>query len=162
MDEALVFIGIGSNLNSPITQLDQAIKSLSQLPSSALVAHSSYYTSKPVGPQDQPDFFNAAALINTTLPPNSLLKQLQAIELNQGRIKKRYWGERSIDLDILLYGQQSIDSVELSIPHKELANRDFVLRPLLELDKNLTLPDGTSLRSLLAICPDNQLQRIES
>ncbi len=89
MDEALGFIVIGSNLNSPKTQLDQAIKSLSQLPSSTLVDHSSYYTSKPVGPQDQPDFFNAAALIKTTLPPNSLLKQLQTIELNQGRIKKR-------------------------------------------------------------------------
>ncbi len=160
--EALVFIGMGSNLNEPIKQLGQAIRSLSQLPSSTLVAYSSYYTSKPVGPQDQPDFINAAALIKTTLSPKSLLKQLQAVELNQGRVKKRHWGERSIDLDILLYGKQSINTAVLSIPHKELANRDFVLRPLLELDENLTLPDGRSLRSLLTICPDNQLQRIES
>ena len=157
-----VFIGLGSNLNIPKKQLDQAIKSLSLLPSSNLLAHSSYYSSKPVGPQDQPDFINAAALIQTKLTPPALLKHLQTIELTQGRIKKRHWGERSIDLDILLYDDISIDSENLTIPHKELANRDFVLRPLLELDANLTLPTGTSLRSLLAICPDNQLQRIES
>ncbi len=160
--ESQVFIGLGSNINTPQKQLDQAIKSLSQLPSCTLIAFSSYYSSKPVGPQDQPDFVNAAALIKTTLPPNSLLKELQAIELSQGRVKKRHWGERSIDLDILLYGNLSVDSVELSIPHKELANRDFVLRPLLELDESLALPEGASLRSLLEICPDNQLQRIES
>jgi len=160
--EAEVFIGLGSNLNAPKKQLDQAIKSLSQLPSCTLTAHSSYYSSKPVGPQDQPNFVNAAALIKTTLSPIALLKHLQAIELNQGRVKKRHWGERSIDLDILLYGDRSIDSEDLIIPHKELKNRDFVLQPLLELDENLELPDGASLRSLLAICPDNQLQRIES
>jgi len=160
--EIQVFIGLGSNLNAPKEQLDQAIKSLSKLPLSTLIAHSSYYNSKPVGPQDQPDFINAVALIKTKLSPTSLLNHLQAIELNQGRVKKRHWGERSIDLDILLYGDLSIDSKELIIPHKELANRDFVLRPLLELDENLTLPKGSSLRSLLAICPDNQLQRIES
>lgn len=160
--EFRVFIGLGSNLNTPQKQLDQAIKSLSKIPSCSLIAHSSYYSSTPVGPQDQPDFINAAALIKTKLSPNDLLKQLQAIEINQGRVKKRHWGERSIDLDILLYGNLSINSEALCIPHKELANRDFVLRPLLELDENLSLPEGTSLRSLLDICPDNKLQRIES
>lgn len=161
-EQTLVFIGMGSNINNPEKQLDQAVKSLSLLPHSTLMAHSSYYTSKPVGPQDQPDFINAAALIKTTLSPYNLLKQLQAIELNQGRVKKRHWGERSIDLDILLYDHLSIDSEVLTIPHKELPNRDFVLRPLLELNESLTLPDGTPLYALLAICPDNQLQRIES
>lgn len=156
----LVYIGLGSNLDSPIKQLDQALASLSQLPSSTLLSSSSYYGSKPVGPQDQPDFVNAAALLQTALSPEALLTQLQMIERNQGRIKKRHWGERTIDLDILLYGNLILNSEQLTIPHSELANRDFVLRPLLELDASLALPNGTPLSSLLDTCPDNQLQPI--
>ncbi len=156
----LVYIGLGSNLDSPVKQLDLALVSLSQLPSSTLLSRSSYYGSKPVGPQDQPDFVNAAALLQTALSPEALLTQLQIIERNQGRVKKRHWGERTIDLDILLYGNLILNSEQLTIPHNELANRDFVLRPLLEMNASLTLPNGTPLSSLLDTCPDNQLQPI--
>lgn len=160
--EIEVYIGLGSNIGSPSQQLDQALTSLSQLSSSVLIAHSAFYTSKPVGPQDQPDFVNAAAKLKTTLSPDALLKQLQLIEINQGRIKKRHWGERCIDLDILLYGNNTLNNEDLTIPHREIANRDFVLRPLLELNSDLSLPDGTTLHSLLKLCPDNQLQRIST
>ncbi|MFD2230797.1 2-amino-4-hydroxy-6-hydroxymethyldihydropteridine diphosphokinase [Alkalimarinus sediminis] len=153
-----VYIGLGSNLNEPAKQLETALRTLAELPNCELIRHSSFYCSKPVGPQDQPDFVNAAAQISTTLSPESLLKQLQLIEQGQGRIKKRHWGERTIDLDILLFNSDLIDLPELSIPHKEIGNRDFVLKPLLELDANLALPDGTSLHSLLQQCPDNRLQ----
>lgn len=152
-----VFIGLGSNLDQPANQLKQALKLLAQLPDTELLSHSSFYGSKPVGPQDQPDFINAVAQLNTTLSPEILLQQLQAIEQQQGRIKKRHWGERTIDLDILLFGQTEIDTPNLTIPHKEISQRDFVLKPLLELEPQLSLPNGTRLSSLLPLCPDNQL-----
>lgn len=152
-----VYIGLGSNLNQPASQIETALHTLSQLPACELIRHSSFYGSRPVGPQDQPDFVNAAALLETTLSPGDLLKSLQLIERNQGRIKKRHWGERTIDLDILLFNHITINTPDLIVPHKEIGNRDFVLRPLLELDPDLTLPDGTTLYSLLQSCPDNSL-----
>lgn len=152
-----VYIGLGSNLNNPAKQLETALSTLEQLPSCELIRHSSFYCSKPVGPQDQPDFVNATALLKTTLSPKNLLKTLQLIENEQGRVKKRHWGERTIDLDILLFNKDIIDTPDLTVPHKEIGNRDFVLKPLLELDPNLLLPDGTSLNTLLQSCPDNQL-----
>lgn len=152
-----VYIGLGSNLNSPAKQLEAALNTLAQQPNCELIRHSSFYCSKPVGPQDQPDFVNAAALLKTSLSPENLLKALQLIESEQGRIKKRHWGERTIDLDILLFNNKIIDTPDLTVPHKEIGNRDFVLKPLLELDPALSLPNGTSLYSLLQKCPDNQL-----
>ncbi|WP_250656489.1 2-amino-4-hydroxy-6-hydroxymethyldihydropteridine diphosphokinase [Alkalimarinus coralli] len=153
-----VYIGLGSNLNEPANQLRQALVTLEQHPHITLVVHSSFYGSKPVGPQDQPDFVNAVALLETSLTPEALLEALKLIEKRQGRIKKRHWGERTIDLDILLFGDIVMDTPDLTIPHKELANRDFVLRPLLELNNNLSLPDGTLVSALLQTCPDNQLR----
>lgn len=152
-----VYIGLGSNLDDPAKQLEIALSTLAQLTNCELTCHSSFYCSKPVGPQDQPDFVNAAALLRTTLSPEKLLKTLQQVEREQGRIKKRRWGERTLDLDILLFNQETINTPDLIVPHKEISNRDFVLKPLLELDPALSLPDGTSLLSLLQKCPDNQL-----
>ncbi|UZE95876.1 2-amino-4-hydroxy-6-hydroxymethyldihydropteridine diphosphokinase [Alkalimarinus alittae] len=152
-----VYIGLGSNLDEPTKQLKVALSTLAKLPATELISHSSFYSSKPVGPQDQPDFVNAVAQLKTTLSPEALLQQLQTIERNQGRIKKRHWGERTIDLDILMFGNQTINTPELTVPHKEISNRDFVLKPMLELEPTLALPNGTSLLSLLQSCPDNQL-----
>lgn len=152
-----VYIGLGSNLNKPVKQIEAALNTLAKLSACELIRHSSLYCSKPVGPQDQPDFVNAVALLRTTLSPQELLKALQLIESEQGRIKTRHWGERTIDLDILLFDNQAVDSSDLTVPHKEIGNRDFVLKPLLELDPELALPNGTSLKSLLQSCPDNQL-----
>ena len=155
------FIGLGSNLENPVAQLAGAIAELAALPDTQLVAQSPFYRSKPVGPQDQPDFINGCVWLQTSLDPLDLLDQLQAIEQAHGRERLQHWGPRTLDLDMLLFGDRVIDHPRLQVPHKELPNRDFVLRPLLDLQPQLTLPDGRRLTELLVQCPDNQLQRLE-
>lgn len=155
------FIGLGSNLENPVAQLAGAIAELAALPDTQLVAQSPFYRSKPVGPQDQPDFINGCVWLQTALDPLDLLDQLQAIEQAHGRERLQHWGPRTLDLDMLLFGDRVIDLPRLQVPHPELPNRDFVLRPLLDLEPQLTLPDGRRLTELLVQCPDNQLQRLE-
>ncbi|HCW88520.1 MAG TPA: 2-amino-4-hydroxy-6-hydroxymethyldihydropteridine diphosphokinase [Marinobacter sp.] len=155
------FIGLGSNLENPVAQLARAIAELATLPNTKLAAQSPFYRSKPLGPQDQPDFINGCAWLKTSLPPLELLDQLQAIELAHGRERVQHWGPRTLDLDLLLYGNRVIDHPRLHVPHPELPDRDFVLRPLLDLNPHLALPDGRYLSELLGRCPDNRLQRLE-
>ncbi|MEA1079699.1 2-amino-4-hydroxy-6-hydroxymethyldihydropteridine diphosphokinase [Marinobacter qingdaonensis] len=154
------FIGLGSNLENPTGQLARAVTALATLPSTVLVAQSPFYASRPVGPQDQPDFVNGAVWLRTELAPHALLDQLQAIELQHGRQRLRHWGPRTLDLDLLVYGDHSLDDDRLTVPHRELPNRDFVLQPLLDLDPALTLPDGRSVADLRAACPDNGLRKL--
>lgn len=142
---AICYIGVGANLNNPGQQIKLALDALKQLPQTELLAVSATYGSKPLGPQDQPDYQNAVAKIQTTLEPLALLDALQAQEKEQGRIKLRHWGERCIDLDILLYDQQVISLPRLSIPHLELKKRSFVVIPLQEIAPELVLPDGTAI-----------------
>lgn len=173
----VAYIGLGSNLNQPETQIAIAIGSISTLPEIQLIARAPLYKSSPVGPQDQPDFINTAIKIRTTFSPDALLSALQHIERSQGRVKTRHWGERSIDLDILLYSNLLYDnqlydnqlhnnqpnqnsSSRLIIPHPELQNRDFVLKPLLDICPTLSLPSGAPLSRLLSQCPDNNLQKM--
>ncbi len=148
-----VYIGLGSNLDRPRQQIAQALARLDALQSITLTATSKIYDSRPVGPQDQPDYSNAVARITTSLAPTALLAELKKIESKQGRVKNRRWGERVIDLDILLYDNLQLDSEALTIPHRELANRDFVLEPLLELCPSLRLPSGMLLSDLLENLP---------
>ena len=154
------FIGLGSNMADPSAQLAGAVARLAALPDTELVAQSAFYSSRPVGPQDQPDFVNGAAWLRTELTPLELLDQLQAIERVHGRKRIRHWGPRTLDLDLLLYGNETINSERLTVPHAELANRDFVLQPLLDLDPERVLPDGRSLADLRQQCPDNNLQKL--
>ena len=154
---APAWIGLGSNQDSPLQQLHLALEALQQLPQSRLTDASPVYRSRPVGPSDQPDFLNMAARLQTDLAPRTLLDQLLAIEDAQGRVRHQRWGPRIIDLDLLLFADHEIDEPRLRLPHPELPNRDFVLRPLLDLDPTLTLPDGRPLQELLAHCPDNGL-----
>ena len=106
------------------------------------------YRSKPIGPQDQPDFINAVACIQTHLTPLDLLDTLQSIEQQHGRIKQRHWGERCIDLDIILYDQTTMHHNRLILPHKEARSRSFVMFPLLEIAPELSFPDGASIREI--------------
>ncbi|TKV69530.1 2-amino-4-hydroxy-6-hydroxymethyldihydropteridine diphosphokinase [Marinobacter panjinensis] len=154
------FIGLGSNMADPSAQLAGAVARLAALPDTELVAQSAFYSSRPVGPQDQPDFVNGAAWLRTELTPLELLDQLQAIERAHGRKRIRHWGPRTLDLDLLLYGNEAINSERLTVPHAELANRDFVLQPLLDLDPERVLPDGRSVADLRQQCPDNNLQKL--
>lgn len=155
-----VFIGLGSNLEDPAAQLARAVAELAALPQTTLVAQSPFYASRPVGPQDQPDFVNGAVWIRTGLSAHALLDHLQAIEQAHGRERLRHWGPRTLDLDILLFGQETLDDARLVIPHRELANRDFALQPLLDLDPDLTLPDGRTIATLRQNCPDNRLRKL--
>ncbi|UXZ56172.1 2-amino-4-hydroxy-6-hydroxymethyldihydropteridine diphosphokinase [Halomonas sp. 7T] len=127
------YIGLGSNLESPVAQVRQALDELGGLPLSTLVAQSSLYATPPVGPQDQPDFINAVAVIKTALSPLALLDQLQALEQRHRRQRLRHWGPRTLDLDLLLYGQQTIERPRLKVPHPYMHERAFVLVPLAEV-----------------------------
>lgn len=151
------YIGLGSNLSNPVEQLKIALQTLDALPTTRLLQSSSFYGSRPLGPQDQPDFVNAVCKIQTHLSAKELLHQLQKIELEQGRIKKRRWGERLIDLDILLFGDEVISSDELTVPHTQIALRDFVLIPLAEIAPGLVIPKLGTIESLIAALEDSYL-----
>ncbi|WP_439287843.1 2-amino-4-hydroxy-6-hydroxymethyldihydropteridine diphosphokinase [Lonepinella sp. BR2904] len=146
---AIAYIALGSNLNQPVQQLDSALNAMANLPQTQILAVSSFYCSKPLGPQDQPDYINAVAKIETTLEPIALLDVLQQIELEQGRVRLRHWGERTLDLDILLYDQLVIKSERLTIPHYDMHNREFVIVPLYEIAPELTLSSGEKISELI-------------
>ncbi|MFQ2038090.1 2-amino-4-hydroxy-6-hydroxymethyldihydropteridine diphosphokinase [Aeromonas veronii] len=153
-----VFIAIGSNLSDPLGQARRAVAALARLPESVLVEASSFYSSRPMGPADQPDYVNAVARLNTRLAPLALLDQLQKIELEQGRVRKdERWGPRTLDLDLLLYGDLVINHERLIVPHYGMKEREFVLLPLAEIVPALVLPCGTPLARLVARCPHNDL-----
>jgi 2-amino-4-hydroxy-6-hydroxymethyldihydropteridine diphosphokinase len=144
------YIAIGSNLGQPVEQAKRAINALRHMPRSKFIAASSLYCSKPMGPRDQPDYINAVVAIKTDLPPLELLEQTQSIELKQGRTRKaERWGPRTLDLDIILFGNQLIESPRLTIPHYGMKTREFVLYPLAEIAPDLMLPDGSKLAQLL-------------
>ncbi len=151
------YIGLGSNLDTPLAQLRRALKALGDLPDCELLSVSRVYRSKPMGPQDQPDYLNAAALLRTCLEPVGLLDQLQSIERAQGRQRNRRWGERTLDLDLLLYGVRQMEHPRLKLPHPGLIERTFVLYPLKDLCPELVLPSGDSLESLLRQNPATDL-----
>ena len=139
MPTQLAYIGLGSNLASPIDQISQALNELATLPLSQLVASSSLYASRPVGPQDQPDFINAVVALETRLSPLALLDQLQALEQHHRRQRQRHWGPRTLDLDLLLYADDYIDTSRLRVPHPQMTARAFVLAPLAEIAPSLVL-----------------------
>ncbi len=156
-----VYIGLGSNLAEPLQQLRDALAALAQLPDTRLLAHSSFYASDPLGPPDQPRYVNAVAALDTALQPWTLLDALQRIEQEQGRVRKaERWGPRTLDLDILLFGERSIADERLRVPHYHMHARPFVLYPLAELAAELQLPDGRRLSELLAACPFTGLERL--
>lgn len=155
------FVALGSNQADPVAQVRKAVGELKRLPQSHLRACSALYRSAPLGPQDQPAFINAVAMLDTQLAPEALLDALQAIEQRSGRVRKaERWGPRILDLDLLLYGDQRIDLPRLQVPHYHMHARSFVLYPLAELAADLTLPDGTPLQQLLAACPPTDLERL--
>jgi 2-amino-4-hydroxy-6-hydroxymethyldihydropteridine diphosphokinase len=148
-----VFVGLGSNLNTPIQQVQSALCQLAQLPKMRCIQASSLYRSAPMGITTQPDFINAVAEFDCALNPFELLAALLALEQQHGRIRKQRWGERTLDLDLLLYGNEIITSESLIVPHPGLKQRDFVLIPLSEIVPDLILPDGEPLSTVLAHCP---------
>lgn len=154
----LAYIAIGSNLASPLEQVNAALKALDDIPDSHIITVSSFYRTPPLGPQDQPDYLNAAVALETSLAPEALLNHTQRIELQQGRVRKaERWGPRTLDLDIMLFGNQVINTERLTVPHYDMKNRGFMLWPLFEIAPTWVFPDGETLHSRLtqlnASCP---------
>jgi len=141
---AVTYIGLGSNLGDSRQILTEAVHKLASL---GQVKTSKLYQSPPMGPQDQPNYLNAAVQLLTDLAPLALLDELQRFEQESGRVRLRHWGERTLDLDLLLYGQEQIQHERLTVPHAGVMERDFVLIPLLDLDAELQLK-GQLLKDL--------------
>ena len=145
----LSYIALGSNLNNPKKQLQNAISCIANIPHTIIIDQSSFYETKPLGPQNQPDYINQVIAVATQLSPHELLKALLNIELQMGRIRLERWGARIIDCDIILFGDLVIQTSDLIIPHPEMKNRSFVLYPLAEIAPDLVLPSGESLSNLI-------------
>ena len=145
-----VYIALGSNLASPLSQVTAAIEALGAIPTSQIVAVSGFYRTPPLGPQDQPDYLNAAIALQTALSADMLLDHTQRIELQQGRVRKaERWGPRTLDLDIMLFGDEVIHSERLTVPHYDMKRRGFMLWPLFEIAPQLSFPDGETLSAVL-------------
>ncbi len=155
-----VWLAIGSNQADPLAQVEAALQALRALPQSDVLAVSPFYRTPPYGPPDQPDFLNAAVAVDTTLAPETLLDHTQRIEQEQGRVRKaERWGPRTLDIDIMLWGEQTLATPRLTVPHYDLHNRAFMLVPLLAIAPDATLPDGTRLDGLLAALDATAIQR---
>ena len=154
------FIGLGSNLGEPERQLSRALVELDGLAHSRLTGQSPLYGSRPVGPPAQPDYVNAVARLDTSLDAFVLLDALQAIERSHGRVRGERWGARTLDLDLLLYGDRQIDTAVLQVPHPQLHLRAFVLVPLHDLAPDLELPGLGPLAEYLPQSPGRDLWRL--
>ena len=140
----VTYIGLGSNLGDSRQILAEAVQKLATL---GQVKTSNLYQSPPMGPQDQPNYLNAVVQLNTDLAALSLLDRLQAFEQDAGRVRLRHWGERTLDLDLLLYGNEQIQNERLTVPHVGVLERDFVLIPLLDIDPEMQV-HGHRLKDL--------------
>jgi 2-amino-4-hydroxy-6-hydroxymethyldihydropteridine diphosphokinase len=159
---SVCYIGLGSNLQNPQQQLNAAKIAIDQIPNSKVMQCSSIYQSEAIALDSitQPDYLNAVIQIETKLMPEVLLDELQTIENQQGRVREKRWGERTIDLDILLFGDQQIKTERLTIPHCEMKNRNFVLYPLSQISPELTFSDNEKLEDLLSAVSDQCLIKL--
>lgn len=169
----IAYVGLGSNLAEPESQIQAALAELQTLPQSRCLAHSSLYRSAPMvvpgdSAEDQPDYINAVAALETVLEPAVLLAELQHLEALHQRIREQRWGPRTLDLDLLLYGDCTVNTPELTVPHPGLSERNFVLYPLAEIVgeiaaeqvDTLQIPGRGTLASLLAACPRSGLEKV--
>ncbi len=153
------FIALGSNLQNPAAQVERAFVELTTLPEVRIVRHSSLYRTAPVGYDNQPDFINAAAEITTTLQPLELLRALLALEAGFGRERPFPNAPRVLDLDLLLYDDQVMQTPELTLPHPRMHERGFVLFPLAEIAPDVVIPGKGRVADLLTQCPDQGIER---
>ena len=157
----LAYIGLGSNLEDPIAQMHSAIGQLSAHPDLTGFHISTLYSSKPVGPQDQPDYVNAVACVQTHLSPIELLDVLQSIEQAHHRVRERHWGPRTLDLDLLLYNNETLALPRLTVPHPHMLERGFVIRPLMDLAPEMLLTNGHTVAEHLRQLDTSDLVSIE-
>ena len=161
--ETTVYIGLGSNLDNPVAHLRRAFAELAELPDTRMHKRSHLYQSKPLGPQDQPDYLNAVAALQTQLEARELMQHLRKIEQHHGRQRNpgNRWGPRILDLDLLLYGELTLQTPELTLPHPELHKRSFVLYPLAELAPDLIVPGHGAVRWLRERCTSPAIELYE-
>jgi 2-amino-4-hydroxy-6-hydroxymethyldihydropteridine diphosphokinase len=157
---ARAFVGVGANLGDAAAQVRAAIGALAALPGTRLVAASSLYRTAPLGYADQPDFVNAAVLLETALAPRALLEALQAVEARSGRARSFKDAPRVLDLDLLLYGEEALDEPDLVVPHPRLHGRAFALAPIVEIDRDAVIPGRGPAKEWLARCTDQRVERI--
>lgn len=160
MAKHIVFIGLGSNLNDPQAQVLRALKALDGLPHTRVLARSSLYRSAPVGYLEQPDFINAVAQVETELAPRELLEALLALERDNGRTREFPNAPRTLDLDLLLYGDLQHHEHGLTLPHPQMHARAFVLIPLLEIAPDCVIPGIGPADEALRQCENQQLERV--
>ncbi len=156
----LAFIGLGSNLEGPRKQINTALSSLEDLREVEVLKISSFYQSKPLFGMVGPDYLNVVCKIETRLSALDLLSKCQQIENIQHRVREIRWGSRTIDLDILLYGDEVISTEELSVPHPEINKRNFVLMPLFEIEPELELPVFGKLKGLVAKVESSSITKL--
>jgi 2-amino-4-hydroxy-6-hydroxymethyldihydropteridine diphosphokinase len=155
----VAFVGIGSNLQDPVRQVRDAIAELDHVPHTRVVKHSSLYRTAPVGHTAQPDFINAVAQLETGLPAERLLAELQDIERSHGRERSFANAPRTLDLDVLLYGAAELSQPELQIPHPRMHERAFVLKPLLEIAPDVSIPGRGAAKVLLEQCAGQKVEK---
>lgn len=156
----LAYIGIGSNLDHPEAHVKRAMDELDGLPRSRVVARSSLYRSAPVGYAQQPDFVNAVAALDTALRPGELLHDLKHLEARHGRERKFRDAPRTLDLDLLLFGEERIQAADLVVPHPRMHERAFVLEPLTEIAPSAQIPGHGSAAACLSACKDQKVERL--
>ena len=156
----LCFLGLGSNMGDSKRILLDAIESIDAFPHTHLIKQASLYLSKPLGPTVQACFWNTVVSIQTTLSPKHLLETCIALEKKNHRIRNDRWGPRTLDIDIILYGEDIIQTKDLKIPHPEVYKRDFVLTPLFEIAPNLIFPDGVKLSECYLSAPRNIIKKV--
>jgi 2-amino-4-hydroxy-6-hydroxymethyldihydropteridine diphosphokinase len=139
-DSGLAYVGLGSNLDDPMAQINHAFEQLGKIEDTSLKSRSSLYRSAPFGAVEQPDFVNAVACLSSALGPKALLHKLHDIERSSGRRRGVRWGPRTLDLDLLVFGSQEIDQEGITLPHPGIGERNFVLLPLMEIAPKLIIP----------------------
>ena len=156
----LAYVGVGSNLNEPARQVEQALAELDRLPHSRVVRRSSLYRSAPVGYAAQPDFVNAVAQLETGLPADRLLSELQEVEARHGRSRSFANAPRTLDLDLLLFDRLEMQTERLTLPHPRMHERAFVLKPLVEVAPEASIPGRGPAAGLLAGLGDQRVEKI--
>ncbi|WP_341679056.1 2-amino-4-hydroxy-6-hydroxymethyldihydropteridine diphosphokinase [Niveibacterium sp. SC-1] len=160
MKTVTAWIALGANLGDPVAMLGEAFDALADLPDTRLAARSSLYRTAPIDAPGQPDYYNAVASLETALSADTLLDALQDIETRCGRVRAYRNAPRTLDLDLLLYGDEQRESERLTLPHPRMHLRAFVLAPLVELAPALTIPGRGAIGPLLAACADQNIEKL--
>lgn len=155
------FIAIGSNLQQPLDQVNRAVTEIAALSGCSLQAVSPWYRSSAIGPGTQPDYINGVIELDCNQSPRALLRLLQSIENLHQRKRAQHWGPRTLDLDVLIYGESIVDDPDLTIPHPRMLDRIFVLYPLMDIAPDLILHNGLAVSEFITSCPSTGLHLVQ-